>query len=141
MNSQTAFSSLHGSCASSKHLQTRRFLDTVAQYLTDVQRVVTHIYRQANERQGAFVDHSGNVIDARTGAPLSLATPADEEDEDYGGLGGGARTPGLTEGGMTATTGGLEDSMVLTEGYSFFDSVSVPVLGFRIWVGREHVFM
>ncbi|KAF9503910.1 hypothetical protein BS47DRAFT_1374440 [Hydnum rufescens UP504] len=46
-------------CASSKHLQTRRFLDTIAQYLQDVQRLVMHIYRQANEHTSAFVSSWG----------------------------------------------------------------------------------
>ncbi|KAF9503668.1 hypothetical protein BS47DRAFT_1402183 [Hydnum rufescens UP504] len=42
-----------------KASQTRRFLDTIAQYLQDVQRLVMHIYRQANERTSAFVSSWG----------------------------------------------------------------------------------
>jgi hypothetical protein len=38
------------SCASSKHLQTRRFLDTLKQYFHDVQRMIIQLHRQANER-------------------------------------------------------------------------------------------
>lgn len=38
------------SVASSKHLQTRRFLDTLKQYFHDVQRMIIQLHRQANER-------------------------------------------------------------------------------------------
>jgi len=46
-------------CASSKHLQTRRYLDTLQGYLQDVQRLIVQIYRQANERPPPFMDHAG----------------------------------------------------------------------------------
>jgi carnitine O-acetyltransferase len=48
-------------CASSKHLQTRRYLDTVQGYLQDVQRLILQIYRQANERPPPFMDHAGKL--------------------------------------------------------------------------------
>ncbi|KAF8332392.1 acyltransferase ChoActase/COT/CPT [Cantharellus anzutake] len=94
-------------CATSKHLQTRRFLDTIAQYLTDVYKLVNMIYRQANERSGAFVDHSGNLIDARTGSALVVPVELPEEGEDDG-----AAAEEEEEGGLLS-------------GYSFFDSVSI----------------
>jgi hypothetical protein len=93
------------SCASSKHLQTRRFLDTITQYLQDVQRLVMHIYRQANERTSAFVDHSGLVIDACTGSGLAINHLDDDDD----------------------TTLGDDDGEPYTLGYSFYDSVSILV--------------
>ncbi|KAG8708043.1 hypothetical protein FRC08_000137 [Ceratobasidium sp. 394] len=66
-------------CATSKHLQTRRYLDTLSSYLKDVQQMVLQIHRQANERSEAFVDHSGVLRDSRTGkmiAHLTAQTPA-----------------------------------------------------------------
>jgi carnitine O-acetyltransferase len=48
-------------CASSKHLQTRRYLDTVQGYLQDVQRLILQVYRQANERPPPFMDHAGKL--------------------------------------------------------------------------------
>lgn len=74
------------SCASSKHLQTRRYLDTLEKYLLDVSRVIQQIYRQANERPDPFVDHTGTLRDSRTGNPISAhvvdETGEDEEEED-----------------------------------------------------------
>lgn len=48
-------------CASSKHLQTRRFLDTLSSYLEEVRRLVTGIYGRANARPGPWVDHAGTL--------------------------------------------------------------------------------
>lgn len=96
------------SCASSKHLQTRRFLDTIGQYLEDVRRLVTLIYRQANERPEAFVDHTGTLIDSRTGSALVVDQDEDEDDE----------------GGDAADGADGEDPSALTAGYSFYDAVS-----------------
>jgi hypothetical protein len=117
-------------CATSKHLQTRRYLDTLSSYLKDVQQMILQIHRQANERPESFVDHSGMLRDAKTGkaiAYLTTQTPV--------------QTPGHTPG-MGALE--LEDEasseflsffvVVLVEflliccvasGYSFFDSVEV----------------
>lgn len=106
---------MNNSCASSKHLQTRRYLDTIAQYLTDVHKLVMHIYRLANERSDAFKDHSGNLIDSRTGAPLILHV----EDEDV-------------QDGQEVVGEEGEEPGVYTEGYSFFDSVSGPDLFQRL---------
>ena len=66
-------------CATSKHLQTRRYLDTLSSYLKDVQQMVLQIHRQANERPESFVDHSGMLRDAKSGkviANLMYQTPA-----------------------------------------------------------------
>ena len=70
-------------CASSKHLQTRRFLSTLESYLIDVQKMILHIYRQANERPAPFVDHTGTLRDAKTGEPI-MAISGDDDEEDDG---------------------------------------------------------
>lgn len=58
--------------ASSKHRQTRRFLDTLTAYLLDAQRMIIKLHRQANERPSlTFVDHHAGIVDARTGKPLA----------------------------------------------------------------------
>ncbi|KAF5379902.1 hypothetical protein D9757_007181 [Collybiopsis confluens] len=57
-------------CASSKHLQTRRFLDTLKGYLLDIQRMLIRLHREANAPPSPFVDHSGVLRDARTGRPI-----------------------------------------------------------------------
>jgi carnitine O-acetyltransferase len=45
------------SVASSKHLQTRRFLDTLEEYLLEVQRTLIQLHRSSNECSAPFVDH------------------------------------------------------------------------------------
>lgn len=95
-------------CATSKHLQTRRYLDTLSSYLKDVQQMVLQIHRQANERPESFVDHSGMLRDAKTGkviANLMYQTPA--------------QTPAANMLELA------EQEEALTSGYSFFDSVEV----------------
>jgi carnitine O-acetyltransferase len=57
--------------ASSKHLQTKRYLDTLRAYLLDAQRMLVQLHRQANERPSfTFVDHHKGEVDARTGRPI-----------------------------------------------------------------------
>ncbi|KAH7907585.1 carnitine acetyl transferase [Hygrophoropsis aurantiaca] len=91
--------------ASSKHLQTRRFLDTLQGYLLDVQRILVQLYLSANERPAPFVDHAGILRDSKTGRPINgHANASDEEGSDY------------------------EDTM---PGYSFFDSGDMELLGGR----------
>jgi carnitine O-acetyltransferase len=46
------------SVASSKHLQTRRFLDTLEVYLLEVQRTLIQLHRSSNECPAPFVDHA-----------------------------------------------------------------------------------
>ena len=67
-------------CASSKHLQTRRFLDTLQGYLTDVQRVLIQLHLSANPRAEPFVDHAGVLRDSRTGRPINGRVSPDAED-------------------------------------------------------------
>lgn len=58
------------SCASSKHLQTRRFLDTLQGYLYDIQRILIQLHRAANARPDPFIDHLGILRDTKTGRPI-----------------------------------------------------------------------
>ena len=69
------------SCASSKHLQTRRFLDTLQGYLLDIQRLLIQLHRSANERAAPFVDHLGILRDSKTGRAIN-GTDSDEEEEE-----------------------------------------------------------
>ncbi|KAK0539794.1 carnitine O-acetyltransferase yat1 [Tilletia horrida] len=58
-------------CASSKHLQTRRYLDTLAAYLREVGALIIECYKAANSRAVAtYIDHAGRECDVRTGRPL-----------------------------------------------------------------------
>ena len=71
------------SCASSKHLQTRRFLDTLQGYLLDVQRLLIQLHRAANETPSPFVDHMGVLRDSKTGRPVhGVALNDIDADED-----------------------------------------------------------
>lgn len=113
-------------CASSKHLQTRRFLDTMKQYLLDVQRMIIQLHRQANERpkplepqkqHGRTQSRPTNsipnglkpvdgmekkIVVKRAGSHVRLANLETNEEEDV-------------------------DIDLLTAGYSFFDSGDVEV--------------
>lgn len=86
-------------CATSKHLQTRRFLDTLQGYLEEVQRVLVALVRAANEQPEPFVDHAGVLRDSKTGRRINGSVSDDEEGVD------GIPT------------------------YSFFDSYDVELLG------------
>ncbi|KAG8905645.1 hypothetical protein FRB99_008486 [Tulasnella sp. 403] len=86
--------------ATSKHLQTKRLLATIAIYLMEVQKMLVMLFKEANERQDSFIDHSGVLRDLRTGSVL--VSPAEQEVEDV-----------------------PDDDDVLTGGYSFFDSGDV----------------
>ncbi|TFY81213.1 hypothetical protein EWM64_g2802 [Hericium alpestre] len=100
-------------CASSKHLQTRRFLDTLQGYLYDVQRILIQLHRAANERPAPFVDHGGILRDSKTGRPIN-GLPTSDTDED--------------------------DPDTLPAGYSFFDSDDVDTLGRgRSWSAQYKV--
>ncbi|EKM83245.1 hypothetical protein AGABI1DRAFT_111693 [Agaricus bisporus var. burnettii JB137-S8] len=93
-------------CASSKHLQTRRFLDTLQGYLYEVQRILVQLHRSANARPAPFVDHLGILRDSKTGRPINgVAYDNDSVDED--------------------------GEAVAMPGYSFFDSGEVELLGRR----------
>jgi hypothetical protein len=69
-------------CAASKHLQTRRFLDTLQGYLEEVQRVLVALVRAANERPEPFVDHAGVLRDSKTGRRINESVIDDEEAVD-----------------------------------------------------------
>lgn len=69
-------------CAASKHLQTRRFLDTLQGYLEEVQRVLVALVRAANERPEPFVDHAGVLRDSKTGRRINAGVSDDEEEVD-----------------------------------------------------------
>ena len=62
---------------SSKHLQTRRLLNTLQAYLLEIRTMLVQLWREANERPEAFMDHTGILRDARTGKPI-----VSEEEED-----------------------------------------------------------
>ncbi|KAH9859123.1 acyltransferase ChoActase/COT/CPT [Lenzites betulinus] len=94
-------------CASSKHLQTRRFLDTLKGYLLDIQRILVQLHLSANQRAEPFVDHAGVLRDSKTGRPIHGQGHRSAES-----IGGGAYED--------------EDTM---PGYSFFDSGDVELLG------------
>jgi len=89
-------------CASSKHLQTRRFLDTLKGYLLDVQRILIQLHRDANERPAPFVDHSGVLRDSKTGRAINGTADLDSDSEE-----------------------------IQIAGYSFFDTGDVKLLGQR----------
>lgn len=89
-------------CASSKHLQTRRFLDTLKGYLLDIQRVLVELHLSANPRPEPFVDHAGVLRDSKTGRPINGHAHSHDEYDD-----------------------------VTMPGYSFFDSGDVELLGRR----------
>ncbi|KAG9042417.1 hypothetical protein FS837_010900 [Tulasnella sp. UAMH 9824] len=87
--------------ATSKHLQTKRLLATIQAYLLDAQKMIVALYKAANERSDAFVDHSGALRDVKTGTVLVAPANVEEEPED--------------EADIDAITGG----------YSFYDSGEV----------------
>jgi carnitine O-acetyltransferase len=96
-------------CASSKHLQTRRFLDTLQNYLVEVQRMIMHLHRAANERPKFLYGDSevgaGQISGPKrvpsTTVVVSLAEDEAEEEAD-------------------------KEDEVVSHGYSFFDSVICP---------------
>jgi len=69
-------------CAASKHLQTRRFLDTLQGYLEEVQRALVALVRAANERPEPFVDHAGILRDSKTGRRINGSVPASDDEEE-----------------------------------------------------------
>lgn len=97
-------------CASSKHLQTRRFLDTLQGYLYDIQRILVQLHKAANARPAPFVDHSGILRDSKTGRRINGIAYDNESEEN-----------------LTEATG---EEMPMF-GYSFFDSGEVELLGRR----------
>ncbi|KAL7421318.1 carnitine O-acetyltransferase yat1 [Cryptotrichosporon argae] len=76
-------------CMSSKHLQTRRLLNTLQAYLFEIRALLVQLWREANERPAAFMDHTGVLRDARTGNALSADELEEHGDEEelLGGFG------------------------------------------------------
>ncbi len=103
-------------CASSKHLQTRRFLDTLQGYLEEVQRVLVALVRAANERPEPFVDHAGVLRDSKTGSRINQHVSDDELEVDS------MRTSFVSP--WVAYR-----HCVNVASYSFFDSYDVELLG------------
>jgi len=92
-------------CASSKHLQTRRFLDTLQGYLMDIQRILVSIHLEANARPAPFVDHAGILRDSKTGRPIN--------------------------GHVNDVAGQDSDDEDLMPGYTFFGTGDIELLGQR----------
>ncbi|CAD6972734.1 unnamed protein product [Tilletia controversa] len=120
-------------CASSKHLQTARFLDTLSAYLSQVGALIIETYKAANSRrEDTFIDHSGRECDVRTGRPL-------EGGRINSGPGGGSRLverPVAVSNGYDDFERGLEEpgrpragraghSTMGSAGYGFFDAGGV----------------
>lgn len=97
-------------CASSKHLQTRRFLDTLQNYLVEVQKIVTHLHRAANERPRFFEEASEVEVRQNRGPKRVPSTPV---------------LVSIAEDGAEEEVDGEDD--IVSHGYSFFDSVSTFV--------------
>ncbi|RXK42108.1 carnitine O-acetyltransferase [Tremella mesenterica] len=74
-------------CMSSKHLQTRRLLSTLQAYLVEVRNMLVQLWKEANERPEAFMDHTGVMRDARTGKPIVEEEEEDKDEEMMGGFG------------------------------------------------------
>ncbi|KAK4698581.1 carnitine O-acetyltransferase, partial [Phenoliferia sp. Uapishka_3] len=83
-------------CASSKHLQTQRYLDTLSAYFVEVQRMLKELHRESNRKPNlTFVDHHVGEVDARTGMPLSHRSAYEDGwGEGYGFYGADAQTNG-----------------------------------------------
>jgi len=82
--------------ATSKHLQTKRFMATIQTYLLEIQKMLITIHKAANERPG------GITIDRPSPQKGNLMTAINEEEPEYD-----------------------EDGEMITGGYSFFDSGEV----------------
>lgn len=75
-------------------MQTRRFLDTLQGYLLDIQRLLVHLHRSANERPAPFVDHAGILRDSKTGRPINgYASDLENGSDSEGDTMGECQTP------------------------------------------------
>ncbi|EPQ29033.1 uncharacterized protein PFL1_03323 [Pseudozyma flocculosa PF-1] len=58
-------------CASSKHLQTKRYLEALEGYLVRTQHMIVEHYKAANVRaKDTYIDHAGVECSVRTGLPI-----------------------------------------------------------------------
>ena len=114
------------SVASSKHLQTRRFLDTLERYLLDVQKLIVQLHREANERSAPFVDHMGILRDARTGRPIHGVT-SDEIESDTESFDEAVMSKWYWISDVECMS--ADGRCDFTAGYSFFDSGDIARLG------------
>ncbi|GAC96101.1 hypothetical protein PHSY_003681 [Pseudozyma hubeiensis SY62] len=72
-------------CASSKHLQTKRFLDTLEAYLLQTQGMIIELYKAANVRsRSTYIDHAGVECDVRTGLPIGSKSNGYSQDYETG---------------------------------------------------------
>jgi carnitine O-acetyltransferase len=107
------------SCAASKHLQTKRYLDTLRGYLLDIQRILIQLHRDANERPEPFVDHAGVLRDSKTGRAINGDVDHDAEEES------------ITIGEFLDYHISIDNGINLVPGsggYSFFDSGDVELV-------------
>lgn len=57
-------------------------MNTLQEYLLDIQKLIIHIHRSANERPAPFVDHAGILRDSKTGRPIGGHSGDEGDDED-----------------------------------------------------------
>ena len=55
-------------------------MDTLQSYLSEVQRILVHLYLSANERPAPFVDHSGILRDSKTGRRINMNGQSGSDD-------------------------------------------------------------
>lgn len=68
------------SCASSKHLQTRRFLDTLQAYFYEIQRILIHCWKEANQnKDSTYTDHTGTLRSAKTNKAIENEIKEEED--------------------------------------------------------------
>lgn len=88
-------------CVSSKHLQTKRFLNALERYLLEVQEEIIKYVRVTNGRaykaanvmsSRTYIDHSGTECDVRTGLPIGRRQVELVQDGGQGQSGYVART-------------------------------------------------
>jgi carnitine O-acetyltransferase len=72
--------------AASKHLQTRRFLDTLQAVFLETQRMIRQLYADANRGIGEFIDHASVLREEDTLVEEAegLDGVAEESLEGYG---------------------------------------------------------
>jgi len=125
------------SVGSSKHLQTRRFLDTIKQYFVDVRTMIVQLHRQANERPRPLEPSSPRQKQARLqskqtnqlvdSAPQKAEERKPERKVSLKRTGSEVRVLNWNGEGSEEEDDDIDLDLV-TSGYSFFDSGDVEVL-------------